>query len=261
MNKKTLLIDLDGVLRIGNQPADGVEEFFNFLRSSAINSAIISNSTMLNGKMVSQFFSQKNINCPIPIMTSADAALKYVSEKFSQWKIFCSEPVKSMFHSGITETDPEAVIVGDMGDEWNFQILNGIFKDLMDGSELIAMQKNRFWKTPEKGILLDAGPFVKALEYASGKEAVLIGKPSEIYFRMGLKTAGSSENEDFYMLGDDLETDIAGAAKLGGKTILILTGKTNKDDLGKSEIKPEFIAENLYNVIELLRGVEAENTS
>jgi ribonucleotide monophosphatase NagD (HAD superfamily) len=113
-------------------------------------------------------------------------------------------------------------------------------------ADFIAMQKNKFWKPDGKTLCLDAGSFITAIEYATGKEALLIGKPSPIYFRTALKeirskishqkkmalekalSFGEGLGEAFYMLGDDLETDINAAQALkGGKGILIYTGKQN----------------------------------
>ena len=75
----------------------------------------------------------------------------------------------------------EAVIVGDLGEAFGYGILNRAFRHLMAGAELIALQKNRFWMTPD-GLSLDVGPFVAALEYASGTEAYIVGKPARGFF-------------------------------------------------------------------------------
>ena len=72
---------------------------------------------------------------------------------------------------------PEAVVVGDLDEGWTFDILNTAFRQLMDGAQLIALSADRYWRKPD-GLVLDCGPFVKALEYASGKTAAVCGKPS-----------------------------------------------------------------------------------
>ena len=82
-----------------------------------------------------------------------------------------NEDVKEDFE-GLEQahSDPDAVVMGDLGEEFGFAILNQAFRMVIDGAELIALQKNRFWLTPS-GLSLDAGPFVAAIEYASGSEA------------------------------------------------------------------------------------------
>jgi ribonucleotide monophosphatase NagD (HAD superfamily) len=131
--------------------------------------------------------------------------------------------------------------------------MNEIFNSVYNGADIIAMQKNRFWYPPGKGLSLDAGAFIKAIEYASGKDAVLIGKPSPIYFQSALSLLGFPRGSDFIMIGDDIDSDIIGAQQAGGRGILIYTGKTNyplKDD---EKIKPEFEAQNLMEVIEIIK--------
>jgi ribonucleotide monophosphatase NagD (HAD superfamily) len=58
-------------------------------------------------------------------------------------------------------------VVGDLGERFGYRVLNQAFRELLDGAELVALQKNRYWRTPD-GLSLDVGPFVAALEYATG---------------------------------------------------------------------------------------------
>ncbi|MBU2492038.1 MAG: HAD hydrolase-like protein [Bacteroidetes bacterium] len=250
---KPLLIDMDGVLRIGQNPAKGLKEFIGFINESGITACILSNTTLSNAAQFKEFFNNNNIEVNFPVMTCADAAYNYVKEKYKTAAVYCSEPVRSMFREFETEGMPEAVVIGDMWKAWDYKILNEIFIKVFNGAHLIAMQKNRYWKTQEDGLLLDVGPFVSAIEYATEKEAVLIGKPSKIFFEMGMKEINCSLNEGFLMLGDDLENDIFSAQKLGGKGILIYSGKTSFPLPEKSKIKPDYETKDLFEVIELLK--------
>jgi HAD superfamily hydrolase (TIGR01450 family) len=159
--------------------------------------------------------------------------------------------IKSLFKELIVEENPEAVVVGDLGNEWSYKILNEIFREVHNDADFIAMQKNKFWKPDGKTLCLDAGSFITAIEYAAGKEALLIGKPSPVYFKTVLKETGS-KIKDFFMLGDDIETDINAAQALGGKGILIYTGKTKFPLPADIEKKPDFEAKSLFDVISLL---------
>ena len=84
---------------------------------------------------------------------------------------------------------PEYVLVGDLGDGFDYARLNAAFRHLMNGAQLFALQRNRFWQEAE-GPSLDAGPFVAALEYASGKTATVVGKPKPAFFEAGLRGLG-----------------------------------------------------------------------
>jgi HAD superfamily hydrolase (TIGR01458 family) len=243
---------MDGVLRIGNTPAEGCAEFLNYIKSSNRKSCILSNSTLADSNKFKIFFDENSIECSIPIMTTVDASLRFVKNNYRRVQIHCNENIKYLFNEFFDDKNPEAVIIGDIGKAWNFEILNDIFKKVLNGADFIAMQKNKFWTTPEDGLLLDAGAFIKAIEFASGKEALLIGKPSSLYFQTALEFIGVETSQKFLMLGDDLETDIIGAQKLNSKGILIYTGKTNSQMLKNSNIKPDYEANNLFEIIELL---------
>jgi len=250
--KQPLLIDMDGVLRLGNKPAPGLPEFFEYLENSGRKVCIISNSTLADSAGFIQFFKSNSIDCKIPILTTVEGTLKYVKDNYERIEIHCGEKVKHLFNEYIDSETPQAIIVGDIGKAWNFEILNDIFKKVLAGADLIAMQKNKFWSTPEDGLLLDAGAFIKAIEHAAGKEALLIGKPSPLYFQNALQFIGLNKDEKFLMLGDDLETDILGAKNLNSTGILIYTGKTNREMAKKSSVKPDFEIDTLIDAIELL---------
>ena len=251
MKSLPLLIDFDGVIRLGKDPAPDVKEFFNFIEKEKIPACVISNTTLKTSSEIKDFFTSNNIDFNIPTVTASEAALQYAKEHYKKIKVYSIESIKKIFSELLVEENPEAVIVGDLVDGWSYDILNEIFRDVHSGADFIAMQKNKFWKPDGKTPCLDAGSFVKAIEYATGKEALLIGKPSPIYFKTALKIL-DTENSDFLMLGDDLETDISGAQNIGGKGILIYTGKTKFPLPDNAKVKPAYEAKNLTEVINIL---------
>ena len=105
----------------------------------------------------------------------------------------------------------DAVILGDCGEEFGYALLNRAFRLLMDGAELIALQRNRYWLTPD-GLSLDVGPFVAALEYAASTEAFVVGKPAPAFFASALDGTGAAAAEAA-MVGDDIESDVGGALR------------------------------------------------
>ncbi len=252
---KPVLIDLDGVLRLGSAPAEGLREFISFVCRSRRPACIISNSTLLTRKDLRQFFRDNDLECRLPMMTAADAALSYVQQKYQKAAVYCSGHIKKSFSRYLDYDNPEVVVMGDMGNEWNYGILNDIFLKVRGGAELVAMQKNRFWNTPEEGFLLDLGPFVAAIEYACEVEATLIGKPSPLYFHSALDLIGSDITDGFIMIGDDMETDIKGSQNLDAETILVFTGKTQKPLKKKMAVKPDYTADNLFDVMEIIKRI------
>jgi HAD superfamily hydrolase (TIGR01458 family) len=251
MKFKALLIDLDGVLKLGNSPAPYVKEFFNFINENKIPACILSNSTLRTGEQVKEFFASHKIELKIPVITSFDATLAYVNKNYKKVQVYCRNYLIHHFDGMIDEADPEAIVVGDIEDRWNYHIVNDIFRKVLAGADLVAMHKNKFWN-PEGELLIDAGAFITGIEYASGKEAILIGKPSPLYFKAALESINSNIEDGFIMIGDDIENDIKAAQDIGGKGILIYTGKTKFPLDENINIKPDFEAHSLRNVIEIL---------
>ena len=247
-----VLVDFDGVVRLENKPSPDAGTFLEFLSENNIPSYIISNSTLKTGNGITQYLIDNNLSSDIPAMTAADAALHYVKEHYKKVSVYCVDEIKQLFSSYIDDENPEAIIIGDNGARWDFQMMNEIFNKVYNGADFVAMHKNKFWY-PEGKLSLDAGAFINALEYASGKTATLIGKPSPIYFQSALNLLGFSIGSDFIMIGDDIDSDIVGAQQAGGKGILIYTGKTNYPLSDDAKIKPNFEAQNLTEVIKIIK--------
>lgn len=249
---KPILIDLDGVLKIGNSPAPDVYEFFQFIYENKIPACILSNSTLRTRELVTEFFADNNIDLKIPAITAFDATLSFVKKNYKRVQVYCRDYLIHHFGGMIDEENPEAIVIGDIEDKWNYQIVNDIFKKVFTGADLIAMHKNKYWN-PDGELLIDAGAFITGIEYASGKEAILIGKPSPQYFQEALYNINHKIEDGFYMIGDDTENDILAAQNIGGIGILIYSGKTKfplKTSIG---IKPNFEVHTLRDVISVLK--------
>ena len=252
MKFKPLLIDLDGVLKLGNSPAPDVNEFFNFINENKIPACILSNSTLKTGELVKEFFASHEIELIIPASTAFDATLSFVKKNYKKVQVYCRDYLIHHFDGMLDEENPEAIVIGDIEDRWNYQIVNDIFKKVFSGADLVAMHKNKYWN-PQDEILIDAGAFIHGIEFATGKEAILIGKPSPLYFKAALEKIYCNIENGFYMIGDDIENDIKADQDIDGKGILINTGKT-KLPLDKNiNIKPDFEVHSLKELISILR--------
>jgi HAD superfamily hydrolase (TIGR01458 family) len=142
------------------------------------------------------------------------------------------------------------VIVGDAGDKITYNSMNTAFRHLMNGADMIALEKDRYWMAPG-GLSLSAGPFVQALEFATGKTATVVGKPSKTFFELALCDMNLRADQ-VAMIGDDILADIGGAQTLGMQGILVRTGKYRKDAVDNAVIKPGFIIDSLAQLPEIL---------
>ena len=143
----------------------------------------------------------------------------------------------------------DAVLLGGAGEGFEtnrvFSYFNlaRAFAELQDGAELYCLHKNRWWQT-SRGALLDAGAFVAGLEYASETEATVLGKPSPAYFAAALE-ALDYDPEQTWMVGDDVDADIGGAATFGLRTILVRTGKFREEALEEATVKPDGVIDSI----------------
>jgi HAD superfamily hydrolase (TIGR01458 family) len=150
----------------------------------------------------------------------------------------------------------DAVLIGgaDEGEEagrvFSYMNLARAFAELQAGAELFCLHKNRWWQT-SRGPLLDSGAFVAGLEYAAGVEATVLGKPSPRYFQSALE-ALDGEPTLAWMVGDDVDADIAGAQRYGMRTVLVRTGKFRPDDLERWGVSPDIVVNSIAELPEWL---------
>jgi HAD superfamily hydrolase (TIGR01458 family) len=148
------------------------------------------------------------------------------------------------------DAKPDWVIIGDAGDKITYNSMNMAFRYLIGGAELLALENDRYWMAAD-GISLSAGPIVKALEYASGKTATVMGKPSLPFFNLALQDMHLLP-EQVAMIGDDIITDIGGAYHAGIKGILVRTGKYRSESVDTAQIKPTRIIDSVSQIQDII---------
>jgi HAD superfamily hydrolase (TIGR01458 family) len=139
---------------------------------------------------------------------------------------------------------PDVVILGDLGEGWNYTLLQEAFDYLMSGASLIALSRDRYWLRGDR-LALDAGPFVAGLEYATGKTAGVAGKPSRAFYSAALRSLGLEPSTKAAMIGDDLWSDVQGAQQAGLQGWLVRTGKFREETLRESGIIPDRILDSV----------------
>jgi HAD superfamily hydrolase (TIGR01458 family) len=147
--------------------------------------------------------------------------------------------------SGIPcDIPPQAVILGDLAERWNYGLMQEAFEYLMAGATLIALSRDRYWLRKDV-LALDAGPFVAGLEFASGRSAQVAGKPSPGFYRAALASLGLEPSRESAMVGDDLWSDVEGAQRAGLQGWLVRTGKFREQVLQESGIHPDRILDSI----------------
>ena len=244
-----LLIDIDGVLMLGDEVIPGATAVIDTLRARQIPFRFMTNTTIYCRYTLLEHLNAKGFSVSLDeLYTATYVAARYLKEQQAKRYFPLLLPDAQLEFTGIDvdEETPEYVVVGDLGASFTFARLNRAFRALLNGAKLVALHKKRHWRTSE-GPFLDAGPFVMALEYASDANAIVVGKPSEAYFQMVLDDL-ALPHDRVAMIGDDVEIDVRGAQRIGIHGWLVKTGRFRKEDLGRG-IWPDRVLESIADVI------------
>ena len=237
---KGFLFDIDGVLVTHAGPIPGAIETLNLLERKGIPFRLLTNRTTRGRESLTRRL--REIGLPVErehIFSAPEAALHYL-RALGRPRITCvlQEDVKGDFsefpHDDI---NPEFIVIGDLGDDWNFPTMNRLFRMVMNGAQMLALHKGRFFPV-EDGLRMDIGAWISGLEYVSGREALILGKPAGAFFRMALDDMGVAPGEAV-MIGDDIVADIGGAQTAGVRAILAMTGKFHEGEDRRYGITPD----------------------
>ena len=252
-----VLLDLDGTLYTDAGAVPGAVEALAELRRRGVPFRYVTNTTRRSRRRLAARLEGYGFRAPAAEIISAPLAGVALLEGRGVRRVaayVADETLEDFEAFDLTSARPEAVVVGDLGDAWDFAKLNRAFLQLMDGAELIALQRDRYWLR-EDGLALDAGPFVAALEYATGTTAVLCGKPSGSFYRAALASlpeAVAAEPGRVVMVGDDLWGDVQGAQRAGLTAWMVRTGKFRPDVVASSGITPDRIIDSVADLPDLV---------
>lgn len=250
-NVKGILMDIGGVLYVGEAPVPGaVEAVARLQERYALR--FVTNTTRRSPESVRQKLLQMGFAItPEQLFTALAAARRIVEEAGGRAVTILTEEAENYFGELLSEEiDSSFVVVGDAGENFTYERMNLAFRTLIHGAKLIAAANNRYFKDADGELSLDAGGFVKALEYAAGVEAAVVGKPSREFFHQALRSMGVRP-EEAIMVGDDIESDIAGAQAAGIRAVLVRTGKFRPADL-EGAIFPDAVIDSIAELPELL---------
>jgi HAD superfamily hydrolase (TIGR01458 family) len=226
---KGVLLDLGGVVFTGNAPLPGAIDALARLRAVGLKLRFVTNITrQAHGEVVASLRTMGIAVEAGEVFTPAFAAREYlVREKLTPHLLV--HPALRNDFAGLGPGAPDAVVIGDAGEEFRYDAMNRAFRLLAKGSRFLALASNRAFRDSDGELSLDAGPFVAALEYAVGRPALLLGKPAAEFFLAPAASMGVAPGEAV-MVGDDAEFDVAAAQRAGLAGILVRTGKYRPGD-------------------------------
>ena len=251
---KAILFDLDGVIYNGDVPLYGAAGAVGWAKRNGIPHLFVTNTTSRPRSAIVKRLSRLGIKTDAARILTPPAAAAAWLRKQPPGKValFVRSGAQSEFEGfevlpAHKETGAAYVVVGDLGEHWDFPTLNRAFRLLYHdpAATLVALGMTRYWMTPE-GLALDVAPFVVALEHAADRKAVVLGKPAAPFFEAAAEALGVPPGE-IVMIGDDVRADVGGAQGAGMQGVQVRTGKFRESDL-EGAVRPRAVLDSVADL-------------
>lgn len=246
------MIDMDGVIYAGEELIKGADHFVERMLKDKVDFIFLSNNSSRSRRQAVEKLAKVGIEgiSEDHIYTSAMATAAFLKDEFpgcSAYVLGEGGLLKSLEHAGIKLVDqkPDFVILGE-GHEFDLKMVHTAIDMILAGSRFIATNRD---PSPRKEGWNNLGIAATAamIEEGSGREAFVIGKPSPIMMRYASAYMGLSQKQTT-VLGDTMETDIKAGVYMGYKTILVLSGIANKDQLDHYGYKANLVVDAVNDI-------------
>jgi HAD superfamily hydrolase (TIGR01458 family) len=251
-----ILLDIDGVLHVSGEPIPGAVDAVARLREQGHSLRFVTNNSTRPRAVLAEELRLLGFDLEDDeLQTTPRAAARELAGK-RVLALTMEAILPDLEGIELVGDRAEAVLLGGCDETtepnqvFSWMNLGRAFAELQMGAELYCLHKNKWWQT-SRGPLLDAGAFVAGLEYATGVDATILGKPSPAYFAAALE-ALRAQPELTWMVTDDLEADVRGAQSFGMRTALVRTGKFRPETLESSGLVPEIVLSSLAHFPEWL---------
>jgi glycerol 3-phosphatase-2 len=248
-----ILLDLDGVLYRWPEPIPGAAEAVAALREAGRRIAFVTNNSSRTPAEVAERLASVGVDAkPDEVVTSALATATVLADRGFRSAFVVGEEglLDALGDAGIRVVDASAdgvdvVVVGfDRGADYTK--LKDASVLVERGVSLVASNADPSFPAPGGESWPGAGALLAAIETTTGTHGEVVGKPEAPLFERALASAGGGRP---LVVGDRLDTDIAGASRLGWDSALVLTGTTRRDDVESSPWKPTFVVEDLSGLV------------
>ncbi|HWC89903.1 MAG TPA: HAD-IIA family hydrolase [Pirellulales bacterium] len=248
------LIDMDGVIYRGTHLIAGADRFVKRLRELEIPFFFLTNNSQRTRRDVATRLQRMGIEAEEQhIFTCAMATARFLAQQKPGGTAYVigEGGLLNALHSNgysIVDHDPDYVVVGE-GRTLTTEMVEAASRMIVNGAKLIATNLDPNCPTAN-GLRPGCGATVAMLETATGIKAFSVGKPSPVMMRAARKELGLG-SEQTTMIGDTMETDILGGVQLGYRTILVLSGGTQRKDLARYAYRPDIVVDSVADLCTL----------
>jgi NagD protein len=253
--KHGYLIDMDGVLYRGSEMIPGADRFVAELRARDVPFRFLTNNSQRTRRDIVAKLNRMGIDVePEHVFTCAMATARFLEQQKPNGTAFVIGEgglLNALHQHGYAIVDhaPDYVVVGE-GRTFNLELVEAAVRMIHGGAKLIATNLDPSCPTHD-GIRPGCGAMVAMLETATSVKAFSVGKPSPLMMRAARKELGLATAETT-MIGDTMETDILGAVQLGFHSVLVRSGGTRDEDIGRYSYQPDRIVDSVADLHEML---------
>jgi len=254
-----LIIDMDGVLWSGNTPAPGLSDFFGLLRHRSIRFRLATNNPTRTPLQYVQKLASMGVQvAPDEIITSALVTAEYLAASQPGASIYViGQPAlrQVLLDRGLNLSDgnrADCVVVG-LDPLLCYEQLSEATLLIRAGARFIGCNPDVTLPS-ERGLLPGNGATLAFLQASTGVAPLIIGKPERAMFDTALAAMGSAR-ANTASLGDRLETDILGARNAGLRSILVLSGATDRATLASSPVQPDWVFDGIHDLAAAWRAL------
>jgi NagD protein len=249
--KKSYLIDMDGVLVKGNTMIPGADQFINRLRSAGAKFLVLTNNSRYTPRDLAHNLQTIGLDIPdAQIFTSAMATARFLHAQRpggTAYVIGDSGLTSAVHEVGyiITEHNPAYVVLGETM-SYNFDMLTKATRLVAGGAHFIATNPDPSGPTSD-GMVPSCGAVAALIQRATSKNPFFVGKPNPLMMRSALNYM-AAHSEDTTIIGDRMDTDVVAGVQSGMDTILVLSGITRMDEIGRYPYVPTRIADSVAEI-------------
>jgi HAD superfamily hydrolase (TIGR01457 family) len=256
-NIKAFMLDLDGTLYVGPDLVESTGAFLKFLKKNEIPHLFVTNNSSQSAIEYKEKLIKKGLEVDEKqVITSGDSSIIYLQNHTDFKRVFLigTPSLENDFKKAgfiLDEDDPQCVVLGfDTGITYKKLELAGRF--LYAGLPYYATQPDITCIT-ERGLTPDVGVFIEGLKLMTGRDPLILGKPSIFMVEAAMDRMGLKDLSKVCMVGDQLDTDITMGVKNGLISVLVLSGETNLKKAKKFELKPDYILKDVGELLNIIK--------
>ena len=253
-----LILDMDGVLWKDSSPIGDLHLIFDRFRERDLQVVLATNNAT---QTIDEYLSKLRVFGvilePWQIVTSAEVIANVLLNAFPQkgavYVVGENGIISALCEKGFNPiTDPNnetpvVAVIGGMDRSLTYQKLHRASSHIRAGAPFYGTNPDATFPTP-MGLVPGAGSIIAAIETAAEANPTVIGKPASFMFELPAERMGLSKNE-ILVVGDRLETDIAGGQGVGNRTALVLSGVSTLQQALKWNPPPDLIAKDLSELM------------